>query len=1539
MGRSHPKGLKTKPRGNLSSHIEDHPYEELACGFDCIPDNSSLDYEKLASKQSGHTEQTSGQKPMSHSRKKALFPISVFALLFQTCLSEPVFNKVNVKQADGQLCPLVQQTGNLCPPLCVSDYQNCPKNFGNSSCPSGTSLCLDGSCSQKCDPLAVNPCTCGYRLPPEFSLSLFPCMTFSNISVSYDKNSNTQILTACEDKFDVGQNVGIWGSWESTPSNTKFWTGKFCPTQPMATYSYKEPMWVGTFSILGFELFLMIVWWIYKNVSESNVRKMRMNALFEKNISNDSSNISTPFNGSESKPEVENYSPSSNQQNPVVNDSPKQKLNLIATQNPTNNPDLETKLNIRGYNHSFFGNVGFYSILVCTLGWFAYLVVMVLDYYGVIGSFGHLAFGDFGLLNRTFVYIWCFTTAWVFTVRVFMNRIRNYFRIETLPSEAKYVQIEYKYETLVLTSDQENSYFFKHIKRAEENFKSLFGLDSEVTTIPVLLTQMNNKYFQYQCTRYVLNEQTLVFEPFIFNLGETNEIIRRNIVGLSSNEAQIRLELVGPNFIEVYIPNILISIGKEFTNIFYLYQGLILWLFYYLSYWIIGVIDTSIVIISAVVKVYVKRNSDLDVKKMAESEDFIKVLRDGQWVDISTKHIVSGDIYRIDSCKTIPCDSVILGGNAVIDESSLTGEPLPIRKFPLPDDNNLFAGSSSKSNFLFAGTNVTQTMVISGDEEEFNQPVALCISTGTQTDRGKLVQKILFPVPVSFIFNEQLRIVFVFLALYAIFAFGLGLWFLRASTTSAWYYGMFSVSQLINPLLPAALVVGQSVAASRLKKKHINCIDLSRIMMAGKVQVFCFDKTGTLTRDNLEYYGSLCPQETFNNNQLTQQLNSEESSSTISNKGLYFDQFKESFTDLPSLIQIGIATCHTTTRISDGRLIGNPVDIEMFKASKWSILDQPNTGALDTISSLDNTSQYDIVKRFEFLHARASMSVAVRDNKTGKVHVFVKGSFERLASHFKSHSIPEDYNEKCNALAREGGYVLAMGHRELENVDIEEIKGYTRDELEHGCTFIGLVVFKNMLKDDSTEAIALLKKGDIRTIMITGDTALTGIFIARKCEMAPRGDGMVLADLDSNGNLFWTDIDNDQVVSDEFVEDIVISWNQLFASKKLEGGFENGNGTNLASKRWELAMTGKAFGYFKETGQLDKYILNTRVFARMLPQDKVDCVKSVMKFCVTAMCGDGGNDCGALRVAHAGLALSDAEASIVSPFSSKTRSIMSCVELIVQGRAAMATSLAGYRFLILFGQSVTLIKIFTFYFSVGLSQNVWIMVDAFIAVGMSFTVSFNGPAKKLSLHRPTSRILGPQILLGSIGIVFINFLFLMGGFFWLYSKSWFRCNEFEANLVDISKWWLLGDNYETEIIAFIGLMQLVTSAFIVNFGYIFRRRWYRNYLLVIFSVSFVSILSYMLMADPNWLGCKMRFNCGTKSKLVSLGYPEPSYSIADYNMPLGHNVFPKNQRLPLLLICYANIIVIILWESVVIIGPIKNYIRSKFPLKRVKVLL
>jgi cation-transporting ATPase 13A3/4/5 len=107
---------------------------------------------------------------------------------------------------------------------------------------------------------------------------------------------------------------------------------------------------------------------------------------------------------------------------------------------------------------------------------------------------------------------------------------------------------------------------------------------------------------------------------------------------------------------------------------------------------------------------------------------------------------------------------------------------------------------------------------------------------------------------VSFVFNEHLKIVFLILILWSLVLFGVALTFLGAANIKSWFYGLFTIAQILNPLIPAVLVIGQSVSGNRLRQGGIFCVDLSRIVMSGKLSMFCFDKTGTLTKEGLEFH-------------------------------------------------------------------------------------------------------------------------------------------------------------------------------------------------------------------------------------------------------------------------------------------------------------------------------------------------------------------------------------------------------------------------------------------------------------------------------------------------------------------------------------------------------------------------------------------------------------------------------------------------------------------------------------------------------------
>ena len=66
------------------------------------------------------------------------------------------------------------------------------------------------------------------------------------------------------------------------------------------------------------------------------------------------------------------------------------------------------------------------------------------------------------------------------------------------------------------------------------------------------------------------------------------------------------------------------------------------------------------------------------------------------------------------------------------------------------------------------------------------------------------------------------------------------------------------------------------------------------------------------------------------------------------------------------------------------------------------------------------------------------------------------------------------------------------------------------------------------------------------------------------------------------------------------------------------------------------------------------------------------------------MCGDGANDCGALKTASVGISLSEAEASIAAPFTSKVHEISCVIALLREGKAALATSFQAFKFIELY---------------------------------------------------------------------------------------------------------------------------------------------------------------------------------------------------------------------------------------------------------------
>ncbi|KAI8074516.1 hypothetical protein BC940DRAFT_343132 [Gongronella butleri] len=1385
----------------------------------------------------------------------------------------PKFNTVNGWDLNGNKCPLPSYNAYPCPTLCVRNIASCPLSI-RPSCPAGQTYCVDGTCQSSCSASLVSACACA----SETSLqgNVYPCLTLTVTIKDFDAmNKTEQGLATCQQTVQAGnasiQSVTPWTSNPPASDQTPMWNT--CPVAVLPPIRFTEPVYMTIYIFYGSCIVNLILWALYKQFRERSI-----------------------------KDEV-------GQKRQAFDDAPLEKNEKVSSKEQDEGMDDDQDMNIKAYRRDFVGYLALSIFLLQTLGHVGLMIMLTKDYYDNYALFN----GDALIASSTFIGMWYLLFGWFASITLFRSRISNFFRLRCLYKDGQYVQVEAKQEgagkqwNTMVFMEARADVVMRFAQFVEQRLKALIGSDLAVTTTKLVRTKEGTSYFVYQCTRFIYHEESGYFLTHSIDLGSRHSDLAKLTSGLTTDEAQARQVLVGPNFISVYVPNVFMAFVREFTSFFYTYQFTVLWLFYYFAYWQVGIADTAVILISAMIKVVVRLRSEKRIKKMAESTDTVMILRDGQWKEMSTDHLLPGDVIQLVQGKVTPCDGVILAGNVVVDESSLTGEPLPIRKFPLRrEDDTVYdrTGGTGKISTIFAGTTVAQVQPAPHEEHV----LALVTHTGTATDKGRLIKKILFPTHVSFIFDEQLKIVILILLACALIVLGLAIW-LYATGTSAWFYAMFAICQLISPLLPAALVVGQSVAAGRLRNKQIYCVDLPRILMAGKVQIFCFDKTGTLTKEGLEFYGAQGA------------------------KDAQFDMMQEKVGDLPDLMQMAMASCHSVTQLH-GQWIGNPVDIEMFKASQWQL--EASDDYVDTLQAPSGSSlqTVHVLKRFEFVHARMSMSVAVLDTATNKVHVFVKGAYEKIKELSSKTSIPANYDTVTADMARHGCYVLAVAHREIDLGAIDGGKDafmqWDREQLEQDVDLLGLLLFKNQLKADTTENISKLKQGATRTVMITGDTALTGVYIARQCGMTQQPNGKVLlgdlvtnSDEKKNGGaigprVVWTDVDEPETFDDVDVDQYL---------------------KNKAHTPVELAVTGKAFDWLVDHDLMRQYLLDTRVFARMTPHGKVQCIKLHMERGITAMTGDGGNDCGALRAAHVGIAMSDAEASIVSPFSTSVRSVKSCVELLRQGRAALATSITGYKYLILYGQVMMMLKIFTFYFSISMSQNIWIAVDVFITVLLTIAVSQSQAADELTPHRPTAKILGPQILASAMGVVLINWLFLIGGYIMLFQQPWFRCNEFDSAAVDISKWWLLSDNYEGALLSLMCVFQFINNAALQNWGYHFRKSFYRNYSLMFLLALYFACASYWCLAEPNRFGCLFRYNCGTADVLAQqLHYPMPDYYIEPYNTPLGHNVFPQAFRWKLWGLILGNIATTHVWERFVVLGPVHAYLAKRYPVRRTKMI-
>src|SRR6266704_3154052 len=84
-------------------------------------------------------------------------------------------------------------------------------------------------------------------------------------------------------------------------------------------------------------------------------------------------------------------------------------------------------------------------------------------------------------------------------------------------------------------------------------------------------------------------------------------------------------------------------------------------------------------------------------------------VRDGQEQEVPVSEIQKGDLLRVRPGEKVPIDGVIVEGKSNIDESMITGEPMPVSKGP--DDKVIGATVNQTGSFLMRAERIGETLL------------------------------------------------------------------------------------------------------------------------------------------------------------------------------------------------------------------------------------------------------------------------------------------------------------------------------------------------------------------------------------------------------------------------------------------------------------------------------------------------------------------------------------------------------------------------------------------------------------------------------------------------------------------------------------------------------------------------------------------------------------------------------------------------------------------------------------------------------------
>ncbi|MGA8995016.1 MAG: HAD-IC family P-type ATPase [Nocardioidaceae bacterium] len=465
-----------------------------------------------------------------------------------------------------------------------------------------------------------------------------------------------------------------------------------------------------------------------------------------------------------------------------------------------------------------------------------------------------------------------------------------------------------------------------------------------------------------------------------------------------------------------------------------------------------------------------------------------RVRRAGRQQEVPAADLVPGDVVLLEAGDRVPADGrVVLAAGAEVDESSLTGESVPVAKSAETVRGDVAAADRTDMAYL-------NTVVTRGRLELAVTETGMRSRTGRLAD---LLQEVAAPRTPLQVQLDDLGTRLAALAGAAVALF-LTLELLRGEELSATLLKAVALAVAAVPEgLPAVLTVTLSMGTYALARRGAIVRRLASVETLGCTSVICSDKTGTLTM-----------------NQMTAR--------SVFASGTWFQVTGEGYGDdgvvtatEPSQPQVELhqlaraAVLCNDSVVVDAQLVGDPtegalvvlarklgLDVEATRRDHPRLAEVPfDSGArfMATFHDVDGRPVVLVKGAWEALRPRAGSGTPVArtgKNDTGSNDTGSNGT----GTGADEASV---WDAAAERMARSGLRVLAFAAVPLPpGSDPRSLDEAARSDRVAGLRVLGLVGLLDPPRPEAREAIARCQDAGIAVKMITGDHVATAQAVA-----------------------------------------------------------------------------------------------------------------------------------------------------------------------------------------------------------------------------------------------------------------------------------------------------------------------------------------------------------------------------------------------------------------------------------------------------------